>query len=101
LLGTAAFQPVLAGEGNAPGSVFERLASPESFTGVYRRAWETDGRINQYSDTSASLKPSHFEGNTNTGTDEIIADIRTTLRPNLAHQPALGVHRVAGRPAFR
>ena len=100
-LGTARFTPALAGEANAPGSVYERLANPESFTGVYRRAWESDGRINQYSETSSSMKPSAFVGNTNTGTDETIADIATTLRPNLSHQPALGVHRVNGRPAFR
>ena len=99
-LGTNAFIPALAGEANAPGSVYARLANPDSFTGVYKRAWETDGRINQYADTSASLKPSQFVGNTNTRTDEIITDIRTLLRPNLAHQPAVGVHR-GGRPAFK
>jgi hypothetical protein len=100
-LGTPLFTPALAGEANAPGSVYERLANPESFTGVYRRAWESDGRINQYADTSASLKPSAFVGNTNTCSDETITDIRTTLRPNLSHQPALGINRVSGRPAFR
>jgi hypothetical protein len=82
-MGTAAFRPSIAGESNAPGSVFDRLSNPESFTGVYRRAWETDGRINQYTDTGASTCPSRFAGNTNTGTDENILDISLLMRPNL------------------
>ena len=67
-----------------PGTVFHRLTDPALFTGVYRRAWETDGRINQYSEVGASSRPSAYVGNTNTGTDELISDIRYTLRPNLA-----------------
>ncbi len=84
-LGSKEFRPALAGEANAPGSVFERLADPGSFTGVYRRAWETDGRINQYTETCASMKQSLYTGNTNTATDEHVTDIglRGFMRPNL------------------
>jgi hypothetical protein len=98
LLGTASFAPSLAGEANAPGSIFERLANPASFTGVYRRAWESDGRINQYTETGVSLRPSRYVGNTNTNSDEHITDIRFLLRPNLQQQPGGGT---AARPAFK
>ena len=82
-MGTASFRPSIAGEGNAPGSIFDRLSNPESFTGVYRRAWETDGRINQYTETGATTRPTRFLGNTNTGSDEHISDISMLMRPNL------------------
>lgn len=82
-LGSPDFRPSIAGEANAPGSVFERLAAPEHFTGVYKRAWMSDGRMNHYADTGVSNVPSAYRGNTNTGTNEIIHDIRYTLRPNL------------------
>lgn len=82
-LGSASFKPALAGEANAPGSVWERMADPSSFTGVYRRAWESDGRINQYTETEGGIGRSRFVGSTNTGTDEHITDIRHLLRPNL------------------
>jgi hypothetical protein len=98
MLGTASFSPSLAGEANAPGSIFERLANPATFTGVYRRAWETDGRINQYTETGVSLRPSRYVGNTNTNSDEHITDIRFLLRPNLLLQPGGGT---AARPAFK
>ena len=97
-LGTPNFTPALAGEANAPGSVYERLANPETFTGVYRRAWLGDGRMNQYSETGVSLKPSRFVGNTNTRSDETITDIRFLLRPNLLLQPGGGT---SARPAFK
>lgn len=50
--------------------------------GVYRRAWLTDGRINHFADSISAI-PSAFEGHTNTRTNEIIHDIKHTLRPNL------------------
>ena len=59
------------------------MADPSSFTGVYRRAWESDGRINQYTETEGGIGRSRFVGSTNTGTDEQITDIRRLLRPNL------------------
>ena len=82
-MGTSAFRASIAGESNAPGSIFDRLSNPESFTGVYRRAWETDGRINQYTETGATTRPTRFLGHTNTGSDEHIADISVLMRPNL------------------
>lgn len=39
-----------AGQANKRGGVFDRLSNPSSFTGVYRRAYHTDGRINAHSD---------------------------------------------------
>ena len=81
--GEADFAPTIAGSANRPGSVYERLADPSSFTGVYRRAWQSDGRINHFTETGLSLLPSRFRGNTNTGSDETIRDIRVLLRPNL------------------
>ena len=56
--------------------MYDRLSSPSTFTGVYRRAWFTDGRINHYADTMISNIPSAFEGDTNTGSNEIISDIK-------------------------
>lgn len=49
------------------GSVYDRLSDPSSFTGVYRRAYESDGRINAHSndgvhDISETLRPSHRRG---------------------------------------
>jgi hypothetical protein len=75
----------LAGEANKPGGVYERLSSPQNFTGVYRRAWMTDGRINHFADTMVSNIPTNFEGDTNTGTDELIRDISVLLRPGLRY----------------
>jgi hypothetical protein len=63
--------------------VYDRLSSPATFTGVYRRAWFTDGRINHYADTMWSNIPSAFEGNTNTGTNEIISDIKVYVAMTL------------------
>lgn len=82
-MGSPAFKPTLAGEANRPGGVYERLASPSTFTGIYRRAWLTDGRINHFADTGVSRIPSKFEGSTNTGSNETIHDLKHLLRPNL------------------
>ena len=79
----------IAGEANRPGGVFDRLSNPATFTGVYRRAWYSDGRINHYADTMVSNIPSQYEGDTNTGTDEIITDISVLLRPGLRYGKGL------------
>lgn len=83
LLGTAEYKPSIAGSANKPGGVYDRLSSPDSFTGVYRRAWLTDGRINHFTDTGTSAVPSAFEGHTNTRSNEVIHHISHLLRPNL------------------
>ena len=77
------FCPTLAGQANAQGDVFDRLSSPQNFTGVYRRAYYTDGRMNAFADTGVSAIPSAYEGDTNTLTNETIHDIRSFLRPHL------------------
>jgi hypothetical protein len=82
-LGHPGFRATLAGEANSPGSVFDRLSTPTNFTGVYRRAFFTDGRMNAYADTGVSSIPTRFRGNTNTSTNETIHNISVTLRPNL------------------
>ena len=51
--------------------------------GVYRRVWETDGRINSF-DTGLSKAPSAFEGYPNANSNETIHDMTKFLRPNLA-----------------
>jgi p25-alpha len=81
--GDQGFKPCIAGEANKPGGVFDRLSSPSHFTGVYKRAWETDGRINHHTEVGLSAKGSAFTGNTNTNTDENIRDISILMRPNL------------------
>jgi hypothetical protein len=82
-MGSPSFKPTMAGQANKAGGVYERLASPTSFTGIYRRAWLTDGRINHFADTGVSRIPSKFEGSTNTGSNETIHDLKHLLRPNL------------------
>lgn len=82
-LGTPDYRPAIAGSANRPGGVHDRLASPASFTGVYRRAWMTDGKINHFTETGVTNFPSAFVGSTNTNSDETIHDIRFLLRPNL------------------
>jgi hypothetical protein len=81
--GTTSFSPTLAGQANRRGGVYERLSSPEGYTGVYRRAYNTDGRINAFADTGTSAVPTEFVGDTNTNTNETIHHIRHMLRPNL------------------
>ena len=83
-LGHPEFRSSIAGEAIEPGSVYDRLTNPHLYTGVYKRAWFSDGRINHHSDTGMSLRQTGFEGHTNTGTNETIHDIRHTLRTNLA-----------------
>jgi len=58
---------------------------------VYRRAWLTDGRMNQSTETGVTGMPTRFTGSTNTNSDESIHDIKHLLRPNLA--AGRGFHR--------
>ena len=73
----------LAGEANRPGGVYDRLSSTTSYTGVYKRRFEGDGRIGHHADMHMTAKASSYKGNTNTGTDETIHDISRTFRTNL------------------
>lgn len=82
-LGSPYFRPTMAGQANRPGGVFDRLSNPQNFTGVYRRAFFTDGRMNAYADTGVSAIPTRFTGDTNTRSDEHIHSIQVLLRPNL------------------
>jgi len=81
--GDDGYQPTLAGQSNKPGGVYDRLSSPASFTGVYKRAFETDGRMNAFVDTGVSAKSTRYRGSTNTGSNETIHNIKHLLRPNL------------------
>ncbi len=71
----------IAGSGNKVGGVYDRLSSPQTFTGVYRRRFEGDGRINAHTDLTASA--TQFGGSTNTNTNETFHDIKGMLRTNL------------------
>jgi hypothetical protein len=71
----------VAGSGNKKGGVYDRLSSPQTFTGVYRRRFEGDGRINAHTDLTASA--TQFSGNTNTNTNETFHGIKNMLRTNL------------------
>jgi hypothetical protein len=70
------------GESEIPLSgVFKKLYDPRSYTGVYAERFRTgDGRINGETDNRPGRS---FNGNTNTGTDEIIHDISVLMRPHL------------------
>jgi hypothetical protein len=58
------------------------VCGPRSYTGVYAERFRSgDGRINGDSDNRAGRG---YTGDTNTGTDEIIHDIKDFMRPNLA-----------------
>ena len=61
--------------------VYKKLYDPRSYTGVYAERFRTgDGRINGESDNRPGRR---FNGNTNSGTNEIIHDISVLMRPNL------------------
>jgi len=61
--------------------VYKKLYDVRSYTGVYAERFRTgDGRINGDADNRPGRS---FSGNTNTGTDEVIHDISTLMRPNL------------------
>ena len=72
----------IAGSANKPGSVYARLCEKGTFTGVYRRRFEGDGRINAHTDLTASA--TQFKGNTNTRTNEKFHSIKGMLRTNLS-----------------
>ncbi|KAA0154460.1 hypothetical protein FNF27_07285 [Cafeteria roenbergensis] len=82
-LGSDRFKPTMAGEANRPGGVYDRLSQPSGFTGVYRRAFFTDGRMNASADTGVSSIPTRFRGSTNAGSNETIHSISVALRPGL------------------
>ena len=75
----------MAGEANAPGSIFERLSAPEHFTGVYRRGYQSPGGGGYAINAKAS--PSSFRGHTNAASNEVIHDIRSALRPGVTKLP--------------
>jgi len=61
--------------------VFKKLYDPSNYTGVYAERFRSgDGRINGEADNRPGRS---FRGNTNTGTNEVIHDISTLMRPNL------------------
>ena len=81
--GSPDFTPTLAGSANKPGGVYDRLSTPDYFTGVYRRAWMSgDGRINHYSEAATS-PDKRFAGSTNTNSNATFSSIAEFLRPNL------------------
>ena len=61
--------------------VYKKLYDPRSYTGVYAERFRTgDGRINGESDNRPGRR---FTGSTNAGTNEVITDISSIMRPNL------------------
>jgi len=61
--------------------VYARLYDVRNYTGVYAERFRSgDGRINSHADNRAGRG---FKGNTNTGTDEVIHNIASIMRPNL------------------
>lgn len=73
-------EPTLAGSANKRGGVYDRLADPASFTGVYRRAWESDGRMNGFATAMSALPGVPGDA---WGTDEPVSDLAQLVRPNL------------------
>ena len=72
----------IAGSANIKGGVYDRLSSKQTYTGVYRRRFDGDGRINAHTDLTASS--TQFKGNTNTRTNENFHSIKGMLRTNLS-----------------
>lgn len=72
----------IAGSANRKGGVYDRLSSKQTYTGVYRRRFDGDGRINAHTDLTASA--TQFKGNTNTRTNEKFHSIQGMLRTNLS-----------------
>jgi hypothetical protein len=74
----------IAGEANKKGGIYDRLSTPENFSGIYKRRFESgDGRINDATSLSAKTHNGAFKGNTNTRTDTIVHDISSEMRPNM------------------
>mmetsp|Transcript_19373 Transcript_19373/g.20098 ORF Transcript_19373/g.20098 Transcript_19373/m.20098 type:complete len:569 (+) Transcript_19373:14-1720(+) len=61
-------RPVIAGEANKSGGIYDRLSQQDSYTGVYRERFNQQG----------TSQP-EFRGHTNTGTDQPIHDISKIL----------------------
>lgn len=65
-------------------NVYDRLYDKKSYTGVYRKRFEGDGRIN--ADTQVSMIRTHhskYVGSTNTNSNEVCHNISSLMRPNL------------------
>lgn len=61
--------------------VYKKLYDPRFYTGVYAERFRSgDGRINGETDNRPGRG---FNGNTNTGTDDVIHDVSVLMRPNL------------------
>jgi len=61
--------------------VYARLYDVRNYTGVYAERFRSgDGRINGHADNRVGRS---YKGNTNTGTDEVIHNIASVMRPNL------------------
>ena len=73
-----------AGSANKKGGVYERLATTQDFTGVYRRRMDGNGRINAHTDQSFFADHGEtYTGSTNQGTDTVVREIGHFMRPNL------------------
>jgi hypothetical protein len=66
--------------------VYDRLTNPSEYTGVYKRAWHAGGyaTMNHGADIGVTGSRTSFAGHTNTATNEVIHDIRHTLRTGAA-----------------
>lgn len=71
-----------------PMNVYDRLNDKRSYTGVYRKRFEGDGRINGDTQTSHMRKYGNkkYSGETNTRTDENIHCSSVLMRPNLNYR---------------
>ena len=85
------------GESEVPlKGIFKRLYDVRNYTGVYAERFRSgDGRINGESDNRVGQ---NFTGNTNTGTDEIIHDVSSLMRPYLK-SGSMSSRRPYGSPA--
>ena len=65
---TISYRPVIAGEANKTGGIFDRLTQQDSYTGAHRE------RFNQQGSSQTE-----FRGHTNTGSDQPVHDISKVL----------------------
>ena len=66
------YRATIAGEANKKGGIYDRLSTPQNFSGIYKRRFESgDGRINDATTLSARTHDGSYRGNTNTRTDVI------------------------------
>lgn len=75
-------------EGSKPQqNVYDRLYDKRSYTGVYRKRFEGDGRIN--ADTQVSLMRAHHPKTAGApNSDQTIHALSSLMRPNLNKEPA-------------